>query len=227
MNISYYLYRIISCIKFRYFKYLFLYIQKPIWKLSYCGGGNYVNIEGLMLNCKLIINGYGNKIRIEKGCHVKNVNIKIDGFNNTIVIKSGASINESGRIIIEDRDNELIIGARTQIYSAFMTLRDVKTKLEIGQDCLLSSNVVIRTSDAHSIMDDAGKRINSGKDVIIGNHVWIGYNATILKGCYIGNNSVVGTHCVVSNQIVDNNTVIAGNPAKIVRSGVNWDIRRL
>lgn len=108
-----------------------------------------------------------------------------------------------------------------------MTLRDVKTKLEIGQDCLLSSNVVIRTSDAHSIMDDAGKRINSGKDVIIGNHVWIGYNATILKGCYIGNNSVVGTHCVVSNQIVDNNTVIAGNPAKIVRSGVNWDIRRL
>lgn len=226
MNLCYYFYRVASAIKFHSSKMFYKYIQKPLWMISY-GGGNCIKINGLMLNCTFIIDGENNKVIIEEGCYLNGVHIKITGNNHTLILGSSVSFNEGGRIIIEDEGNALVIGERTKIYSSFITLRDMRTILEIGKNCLFSANVTIRTSDAHTIIDATGQRINNGKSVKIGNHVWIGYNATILKGCNIGENSIVGTNCVVGNQTVPANTIIGGNPARILKTGIDWDIKRL
>ena len=61
------------------------------------------------------------------------------------------------------------------------------------------------------------------KDILIGEHVWIGYGATILKGSSLENNSTVGTESVVTGLHLPPNSVAAGNPARIIKYGVNWE----
>ena len=87
---------------------------------------------------------------------------------------------------------------------------------------MFSTNVVLRTSDQHQIFNEKGERINPGKDILIGEHVWIGYGATILKGSSLENNSIVGTESVVTGLHLPQNSVAAGNPARIIKHGVNW-----
>lgn len=97
--------------------------------------------------------------------------------------------------------------------------------IRIGDDCRFAGNAVITTSDMHSIVDAAsGERINAPKDTIVGNRVWIGYAGFILKGSKIGDGSVVGAAAVVTASLkVPPNSMVAGNPARVVRSGTTWD----
>lgn len=219
-------YQLFKTFNFYLSKLFFKGIQRSLWKFSY-KKNNKIELNGLMLNCKLYIEGHNNTIKINKGCFLRNVNIKISGNNHSIIFEEGSSINEYGRIIIEDEGNELIVGEGTQINGCFLTLRDDKTKILIGKNCLFSAQVVIRTSDAHSITDQKGNRINPGKNVEINDHVWIGYGATILKGCHIGNDCVIGSNAVVGNQNIPSNSVVAGNPGKIVKSEISWDVNRI
>lgn len=100
-------------------------------------------------------------------------------------------------------------------------------KLYIGEDCMLSSEVIISTGDSHSIINEEGMRINSSKDVVIGSHVWIGNRVSINKGVVIAANSVIGNGSIVTKVAMAENCVLAGNPAKIVKTNVNWKRERL
>ncbi|MDR1682775.1 MAG: acyltransferase [Candidatus Symbiothrix sp.] len=97
-------------------------------------------------------------------------------------------------------------------------------KIEVGDDCMFSSNILIWAQDWHEIYDEQTKqRINHAKNVKIRNHVWVGYNTKILKGVTIGNNSIIATSTVVTKSFEsEENVVIAGNPGKIVKRGINW-----
>lgn len=101
------------------------------------------------------------------------------------------------------------------------------SKVIIGDDCLFSSEIVFRTGDSHSILDQNGKRINSAKDITIGNHVWLGHRVLINKGVYIGDNSIVGTGSVVTKAFNEGNIVLAGVPAEIKKKDVNWCDKRI
>lgn len=81
---------------------------------------------------------------------------------------------------------------------------------------MFSADVVIRTSNSHSIINELGKRINTGKSVEIGRHIWIGNNAIILKGSKIGENSIIGTMAVVAGKIRPQGGIAVGNQAKIM-----------
>ncbi len=128
--------------------------------------------------------------------------------------------------MIEDSDCKLTIGDNTDFVSCFFAIRDPGTQVTIGNDCMFSALTIVRTSDAHSILTD-GKRINRGKDVVIGDHVWVGYGANILKGTTIDSHSIVGTQSVVAGLHIPEGCVAAGNPARIVKQGIDWDRRRL
>ena len=54
---------------------------------------------------------------------------------------------------------------------------------------------------------------------IIGKQCFIGANAIIMPGITIGNNSIIGAGAVVTRD-VPANTIVAGNPAKVIRSGI-------
>ena len=87
---------------------------------------------------------------------------------------------------------------------------------------------IVLTSDYHSILDaSSGRRINHAKDVVIGDRVWFCRDFTILKGANIGNDSVVAAKALVTSGTYENNVVLAGNPAKVVKRNIAWDISLL
>lgn len=201
-------------------------MQKRTWKILY-GDSNILRLNGIMTGCTLNISGQDNKIIIDRRTFLRNVSIIVHGNNNTIILKDGVTFNENGRILIEDNNNNLHIDSRTQIQGAFIAIRDNGTSVHIGKECLFSSGVVIRSSDAHSILDTDGKRINPGADVTIGNHVWLGFNTTILKGTTIGDGSVIGSNATVASSDIASGSLAVGIPARVVKSNISWDINRL
>ena len=94
----------------------------------------------------------------------------------------------------------------------------------LGKGCLISENVSIRASDAHSIIDlETGARINHARPIHIGNRVWLGRNVSVLKGAVIGDESVIGAESIVTGEIPPN-AIALGTPARVHRLGVTWDI---
>lgn len=58
------------------------------------------------------------------------------------------------------------------------------------------------------------------KPIHVGRKVWIGANALVLPGVTIGEGSVIGGGSVVTKDVPPN-TVVAGNPARVIREGLN------
>lgn len=184
-----------------------------------------VNKGKLLYNCK--IKSYGkNTIIFHKGGIIRNTTICIRGNNNVVEIGKDTYINH-GNIYIEDHNNRITIGNGTNLCGKIHLACTEGKSILIGNDCLCSSEIVLRTGDSHSVVDLSGKRINSAADVIIGDHVWIGYRVLINKGVVIPQNTVIGTGAVVTKSFEEANTILAGVPAKVVKRNINWCKDRL
>ncbi len=146
------------------------------------------------------------------------VTINFLGGHNLIRLGRGVSV---GKLNIQCGKNSLCsIGDGTEIGEVSIIITD--GKIEIGQDCLFSTLVILRNHDGHHMFDKAtGKRINYAGNMKIGNHVWICHGVTLLGNAAIGDNSIVGTMAVTSS-VFPKEVVIAGNPAKIIREQVCW-----
>lgn len=93
----------------------------------------------------------------------------------------------------------------------------VKSEVEIGSDCAISWDVQIMDTDFHKTLPHA---INT-KKVTIGNKVWVGSRVMILKGVTIGDGAVIAAGSVVTRDVLPGQ-LVAGSPAQVVRSDVNW-----
>lgn len=94
--------------------------------------------------------------------------------------------------------------------------------IKIGNDCMFSHSINIRTTDSHTIVNKNGNRTNFSKDIIIGNHIWIGMQSLILKGAKIPDNCVIAAKSIVSRGKYEENCILAGHPAKIIKNEINW-----
>lgn len=95
-----------------------------------------------------------------------------------------------------------------------------KTRIEIGNDCLLSWHILIMDSDMHKIFQ-YGKYINPAKPIIIGNHVWIGCRSSILKGVRIADNTVIASNSVITNSWESDGCIISSN--RILKQNISWE----
>ncbi len=206
---------------------VFLLIKKSLYTLSYNSNGNRFVCKGIMTRCSVKVFGGGNELIINKGVRLNNVKIVISGHNNRLVLHEGVRFHESGRIRIEDENNLIEIGERTNFVDCFFAVSDCDSKVVIGTDCMFSAKIIIRNSDTHSILNDKNIRINPARDVFIGDRVWVAYGATILKGTLIEDDSIVGTETVVAGTHIPKASVAAGNPAKVMKDGVHWCRERL
>jgi len=176
----------------------------------------------------LKIHGKNNIINYPK-TSMLDLKVIVYGNNNHIEIKTSEFY--SGRIYIGTIDCpvqncEVSIGERTSCNGSEIWLMENNSKVIIGNDVMFSDNIYISCTDTHSVIDLDGNLLNYGKSVQIGNHCWIGKFVKILKNTKISDNSIVALGSIVTKQFEQTNVVIAGNPAKIVKTNVNWDEER-
>ncbi len=188
-------------------------------------------------------------IRVEMSKNIKkngNCIIELDDSSELIVngfLEMNANLpqNSNQECIIRLRQNSKLIvngyfrlyyGTTIQVFeggcltlgSGFFntgTVVGVAKKMTIGNDFMGARNVTLYDSDHHGIINEQGDLINSSEKVVIGNHVWVGEGATVLKDVCIEDNAIIGAHSVVTKDIPEN-CIVVGNPAKIVKTNVNW-----
>ena len=201
---------------------------------SYMRPKNKLRTKGVKLSIgvtlldglKIFNLGKNNEIIIGDFVRMKDCTIIIHGSHNKIIIGDFSFLNQI-ELCIENENNEILIGKHTNIYgrSHFAVIEG--TKILIGDYCLFSGDLHFRTGDSHSILDEEGKRINASKDIVIGNHVWIGTKVTCLKGVRVSEDSIVAATTTLCKCYEQKKCIIAGVPGKIVKTGVNWDSKRI
>lgn len=87
----------------------------------------------------------------------------------------------------------------------------------IGRDCAISWDVAIMDTDFHEIVG-GGEPVG---EVRIDNHVLVGARAIILKGVHVGEGAIIAANSVVTKDVPPR-SLVAGSPAKIVRTNVEW-----
>lgn len=171
--------------------------------------------------------GTNNSILIGKNTDLHHSNIKIKGDNNSITIGENCFINGIN-LIVEGNGNSIILGNRGFVYGDTRIYAVDGSKIFIGDDCMLSDHIEIRATDNHSIIDRVtGKRINFEEPIVLHNHVWIGTGVTLLKGSEIADWCIVGAGTLITKKYYNSNTIIVGNPAKEVKSNVEWRMERI
>jgi acetyltransferase-like isoleucine patch superfamily enzyme len=90
--------------------------------------------------------------------------------------------------------------------------------IRIGENCLIASGVVILTHDHCKRVDNMPLLVQTQ----IGNNCFIGIRAFIMPGVTIGNEVIVGSMSVVTKD-VPSNCIVAGNPAVIIKMGINMN----
>lgn len=190
------------------------------------GSNNRIFNDGYRINSKVHFQGRDNQIVINQWGGVKNSLLHISGNNNKIIIGEGALVS-GAELWIEDNDCVIEIGARTFVgHHSHLACTENGSQLIIGDDCMLSSYVQVRTGDSHSILDMDGNRINQAQSVHIGNHCWIGEGAKVLKEVTLNSDVVVSTGAIVTKSF-DRNVLLGGIPAKIIKENITWDSKRL
>ncbi len=188
--------------------------------------GNQIECEGLLRNTTISIRGQNNSIVIGKMAQLYQCSIQIMGNNCRVRIGDGSRVID-GEFYLEDCNSQIAIGKNTSLCGKAHLAAIEGCSIQIGNECMFSSDITIRTGDSHPICDfSSGERVNVSKDVWINNHVWIGNKAIILKGCVIGAESIVGAGAVVANSHTEENVILAGNPAKIVKKNIFWKEER-
>lgn len=168
------------------------------------GNSVYVGQHSDLHHSTLIIKGINNTVHIGHNCFINGLHVIIEGNNNTVYIGDHAFILDDTRIYVVDGSS-----------------------FRMGNGCMFSDRIEIRTTDNHSIYNlHTGDRINPEEDVIIQDRVWIGTGVTILKGTVVADGCIAGAGSVLTRKYTTPNSVLAGNPAKYIKNDVAWTMER-
>lgn len=134
----------------------------------------------------------------------------------------------SGTIIVEDylrlgAGTRLCVSGTLHVNSMTNTSRlhlVCMDKITIGKNVLIGWDTCIMDSDMHTILNLETKEIlPKTSQVTIGDNVLIGTRCLILKGSNIPNGCIVGARSVVTKPFSISNSILAGNPARVVKTG--------
>ena len=200
---------------------------RNVFRTKKKGSGNRISAPcALLKKANIQISGSNNTVIVGDFSVLKGVSLSIHGNNNTITIGSWCHL-AGTEFCIEDSGNTITIGERTKLLGKTHLAAIEGTNIRIGEDCLFSSDIHFRTGDSHSVLDMQGRRVNRSEDIVIGDHVWVGTKVTCLKGAEVPPHSVIGACALVTGKFEQPHCALAGVPAKVVKSGVDWSLKRI
>lgn len=110
--------------------------------------------------------------------------------------------------VIRAENDEVVIGANTNVQDFTMIHVGSSTSAIIGDNCSVTHHCTVH-------------------GCVIEDDCLIGINATVMDGAVIGANSIVaGGAFVTEGTIVPENSIVAGVPAKVVKTRNNRDANR-
>ncbi len=196
-------------------KYLFKFSLVKVKKK------NIFNANGKIKNTQIRIKGENNEFILCDGGKIRDSNIYIGGKNNKIHFGKNVDIRRL-KIGIYTSNHEIFIGNKTTMGGGEVSMDGSPAKISIGEDCMFSYNIEMRTTDSHAIYKiNTNERLNPEEDIIVGNHVWVGANSTILKGSILEDGSILGSGSILKGKL-DSNCIAAGIPAKVIKREVEW-----
>ncbi|MDO5971123.1 hypothetical protein Q4Q35_15045 [Flavivirga aquimarina] len=139
--------------------------------------------------------------------------------NSKLEINGDFSIGNGVKFMLAS-NSSLVIGGKDKESDSGITANTmimVYKNINIGKDFLCAWNVFISDSDWHSIDGQ-----NHQADVSIADHTWVANNSSILKGSQIEENSIIASYTKVINKKYPKNSMIAGTPARVVKTDINW-----
>ncbi len=114
-----------------------------------------------------------------------------------------------------------IIGENTRIISNISSFGSEPYLIEVGSNCLISSDVSFMTHDGGiSVLYNLNYfdyKVDKLAPIKIGNNVFVGARSTIMPGVTIGDNCIIGLGSIVTKD-VPSNSVVCGVPAKVIKT---------
>jgi acetyltransferase-like isoleucine patch superfamily enzyme len=173
----------------------------------------------------IIISGDYNLVDIGVA-RVEGLSITISASNSVLRICDDVQLLRGGcSICIEDSNSSVHIGRSSALYADVHIASTEGARIHIGSNCLIAPGVTIRNGDSHSIFCD-GIRCNHAQDVFVDNFVWICEGALLLKGAAVAEGSIVAAKSVLTKPFNVRGALLAGNPARLLRTGLNWALER-
>ena len=185
--------------------------------------GNRIYGTPKLIDSVIQFNGKNNILYFEKNdIKLENSCIVFKGDNSVVVIRRTGNPIKIALIIYSE--SAVYIGRDVWMTGKFEINAGEAKNIIIGDQCLISSQCSVRTTDSHMIFSiETLQRINEGKSVFIGDHVWIAARVTLLKGAKIHSGSIVGSDAVIANKELLSNSIWGGNPARLIKLNIFFD----
>jgi acetyltransferase-like isoleucine patch superfamily enzyme len=132
-------------------------------------------------------------------------------FIGSAKVGHGSKISVLGELVV---GNNFCISAESALIA--------HNKITIGDDVLISWDVLIMDTDGHNIFNDIGLQINKPKEVIIGDKVWVGCRSLILKGVRIADGVVVAADSTLTKSVDCGYSIVGGSPVRQIKRDVKW-----
>lgn len=135
---------------------------------------------------------------------------------NQAIAKNGSIGRLTARVDVRHPEH-VFIGARSYVNGGMLAASE-NAKIVIGEDCMLSYDVHLRTDmHQHNRIDiPMNQQGVDEADIVIGDDVWIGYGAQIMSGVTVGSHSIVGAGAVVTHDVPEY-AIVGGVPARVIR----------
>lgn len=154
----------------------------------------------------------------------------LDKKNNRTKWKVEGSIIVSGHITIGSGCCVRLIGQDSILHLGHNILFSggssiiCNKEISIGDDCLISWDVLIMDTDFHFILNQKGSVINPPTPIKIGKNIWIGCRCTILKGINIADNNVIAADSTITHSIEESNSIIGGkgDMLRVIKNNIQW-----
>lgn len=175
-----------------------------------------------LVNTQIVVNGKGNVLVCEPGVKLQNSHIRFLGDHSVVYLGSNRhtyflSLNLYNDTVFHMGRNNYINGTLNVILSE-------QKHCFIGDDCLFSFGIWLRTADPHLVYDsDTRQRTNPSKSIFIGDHVWIGQAAMLLKGTQIDSGSIIGAMSLVAGKKIPHNESWGGVPCRKLSGNLFWE----